>query len=161
VELFHPGPAHGVDDTVVWLPESSVLFTGDVVMSGVTPFVPMGSVSGSLAAIADLRELGATTIVTGHGPVTGPEVLDETEGYLHWLQALAREGLAAGLSPVDVVRETDLGKYADLLDPERLLPNLHRAYAEQQDTVPCHPMDIGALFAEMVAYHGKLPACVA
>jgi cyclase len=161
IELFHPSAAHSIDDTVVWLPDSSVLFTGDIVMSGVTPFVPMGSVSGSLAAIAELRSLAPATIVTGHGPVAGPSVLDETEDYLRWLQALAKDGLAAGLSPLELAKETGLGKYADLLDPERLLPNLHRAYAEEQGAVPGQPLDIGRLFAEMIAYHGELPACLA
>lgn len=159
IELFHPGAAHSIDDTVVWLPESSVLFTGDIVMSGVTPFIAMGSVSGSLAAIAELRRLQPATIVAGHGPVTGPEVLDQAEGYLRWVQDLAREGHAAGLGPFEVAQEADLGGYADLLDPERLLPNLTRAYAEEQGALPGQPMDIGTLFAEMIKYHGGLPAC--
>src|SRR4051812_17791681 len=34
-ELFHPGPAHTTGDTVVWVPEQKVLFTGDIVMNGV------------------------------------------------------------------------------------------------------------------------------
>ncbi|MHC3474080.1 MBL fold metallo-hydrolase [Streptomyces sp. 7R007] len=158
-ELLHLGPAHTTDDTVVWLPEQRVLFTGDLVMSGVTPFCPMGSVSGSLDAIAELRRLNARTVVTGHGPVAGPEALDRAEGYLRWVQELARQGLAAGIGPLQLARETDLGEWAELLDSERLVPNLHRAYAEVLGGVPGERMDIGALFGEMVEFHGGLPAC--
>ncbi|WP_069768279.1 MBL fold metallo-hydrolase [Streptomyces sp. LUP30] len=158
-ELVHPGPAHTTDDTVVWLPEQRVLFTGDLVMAGVTPFCSMGSVSGSLAALDRLRALDAQVLVTGHGPVAGPEVLDVTEGYLRRVQQLAKEGVAAGLDPLDVAREADLGEYAELLDPERLVPNLYRAYAEERGAAPGHPLDIGELFGKMIEYHGGLPVC--
>lgn len=158
-ELVHVGPAHTTNDTVVWLPERSVLFTGDLVMSGVTPFCLMGSVSGSLTALEELRAFGADTVVTGHGPVTGPEVFDVAEGYLRRVQELAADGMAAGLTPLEVAREADLGAYAELLDSERLVPNLHRAYAEANGGVPAAPMDVGALFGEMVEYHGGLPNC--
>ncbi|AOR32937.1 MBL fold metallo-hydrolase [Streptomyces fodineus] len=159
MELIHPGPAHSTDDTAVWLPEQRVLFTGDLVMSGVTPFIPMGSLAGSLAAIAVLRGLGAETVVPGHGPVGGPELLDGTERYLRWLRELARTARAAGLSPLEAAREADLGEFAGLLDSERLVPNLHRAYAEEEGAAPGAPLDIGALFAEMVDHHGGLPVC--
>ncbi|MER6217047.1 MULTISPECIES: MBL fold metallo-hydrolase [unclassified Streptomyces] len=161
VELIHPGTAHTAGDTVVWLPEQRVLFTGDVVMSGATPFCLTGSVSGSLAVVEELRALAPRTVVAGHGPVGGPELLDATAGYLRHVQRLAAEGLAAGLTPLEAAREADLGPYADLLDAERLVPNLHRAYAEAAGAPPGHRLDVDQLFREMVAFHGGLPACAA
>jgi cyclase len=166
VELMHLGPGHTTNDTVVWLPEQRVLFTGDIVMSGVTPFCPLGSVAGSLRVIERLRGFGAATMVTGHGQVTGAEVFDVTERYLRWLQALAKSGIAAGLAPRDVARETDLGEFADLLEPERLIPNLHRAFAEERNAAHGEALDIGAMaremgviFREMVDYHGGPLTC--
>ncbi|MER5886582.1 MBL fold metallo-hydrolase [Streptomyces sp. NPDC001941] len=158
-ELLHVGPAHTTGDTVVHLPERGVVFTGDLVMAGATPFCPMGSVSGSLAALDRLRALGATTVVPGHGPVGGPELYDLNEAYLRRLQDLAREGVAAGLTPLEVARESGPGPFADLLDAERLVPNLHRAYAEERGAEPGVPLDVPALFAEMTEHHGGLPAC--
>ncbi len=131
-ELVNVGPAHTASDTVVWLPAQRVLFTGDVVMSGVTPFCPMGSVPGSLTAVARLRALEPAIVVPGHGQVGGPELLDETDAYFRWLQELARRGLAAGLQPLELAREADLGDYAGWLDAERLVANLHRAYADER-----------------------------
>ncbi|MEV5336619.1 MBL fold metallo-hydrolase [Streptomyces werraensis] len=158
-ELLHPGPAHTTGDTAVWLPEQRVLFTGDLVMNGVTPFCPMGSVAGSLAALRTLRALGARTVVPGHGPVGGPELLDVNEGYLLRLQRLAADGLAAGLGPLETAREAGPGPYAGLLDSERLVPNLHRAFHEALGGRPGDPLDIPALFKEMTRYHGGLPVC--
>ncbi|MFD0449255.1 MBL fold metallo-hydrolase [Streptomyces indonesiensis] len=77
-ELMHLGTAHTRNDTVVWLPRQRVLFTGDVVMSGATPFCLTGSISGSLDVIGHLRSLNPESVVSGHGPVGGAELLDET-----------------------------------------------------------------------------------
>lgn len=160
-ELIHPGVAHTTGDTVVWLPDRRVLFTGDLIMSEVTPFVPMGSVSGSLAAIAAMRELGPLTVVPGHGPVGGAELLDATEEYLRWAWDLAVAGRAAGASALEVALEADKGPYADWRDPERLVPNLRRAYAELDGAEPGAELDMIELFGEMVEFHGGLPACLA
>ena len=60
VELYPvPTPAHTTKNVVVWIPERAVLFSGDLVFVGGTPFVPMGSVSGSLAALDWLKQIGA------------------------------------------------------------------------------------------------------
>ncbi|MGW0737865.1 MBL fold metallo-hydrolase [Streptomyces sp. NPDC002851] len=159
-EVLHIGPAaHTTDDTVVWLPEQRVLFTGDLVMNGVTPFVPMGSVTGSLAALDRLRALGPRVVVPGHGPVGGTGMFDVNERYLRWVWDLAGRALAEGRAPLEAARAADLGEFAGLLDAERLVPNLHRAQAELRGAEPGAPLDIGALFAEMVEYHGSLPEC--
>jgi len=160
VELIHLGPAaHTTGDTAVWLPRQRVLFAGDVLMSGVTPFCLMGSVSGSLAALRRLRALGPVTVVPGHGPVGGPELIDANEAYFRRLVRQAEQGVAAGLTPLQLAREQGPGPYADLLDAERLVPNLHRAYAELAGAAPGAPLEVGALFREMAEYHGALPAC--
>jgi cyclase len=161
-ELIYVGPAHTTNDVVVWIPQDKVLFAGDVVLSGATPFSLMGSLTGTLAAVDRLATLGAETVVCGHGPVTGPEVFAETTAYLRWLQRLAVDGAAAGLSPLAVARDTDLGGFADLLDPERLVGNLHRAYAELEGGLPARPLDVVGIFAEMIEYNGgRLPTCLA
>ena len=67
VELQFVGPAHTTNDVVAWLPQQRVLFAGDLVFNGGTPFVVMGSVAGSLAALERIRQLGADVVVPGHG----------------------------------------------------------------------------------------------
>ncbi|MFD0513430.1 hypothetical protein ACFQ0Q_30075 [Streptomyces aureus] len=136
-----------------------MLFTGDVVWSGVTPYILMGSVTGSLRALERMRALGASVVVPGHGPVGGPELLDATESYVRWLQDLARDGLRRGVGPLQAAREADLGAFSGLLDSERLVGNLHRAYAELEGLAPGARIDVAASFKEMVAFHGALPSC--
>lgn len=160
-ELLHPGVAHTGGDTVVWLPERSVLFTGDLVMNGVTPFCLMGSVRGSLRALRWLRSFGARTVVPGHGQVGGPELFDRDEAYYRWVQRLAADGVRRGVPPLALARETDLGDFADLVDPERLVGNLHRAYAEERGEPDGGPLDVVAAFHEVVEYHGGPLTCLA
>jgi cyclase len=159
LEVQHVGPAHTTNDVVVWVPDRGVLFAGDVVMAGATPFCLMGSVEGSLRAIERLRELGAQTIVAGHGPVSGPEIFDVNESYLRWVLRLATEGVRVGRTPLQAARGADLGEFAQLLDAERLAGNLYRAYQELGGAAPGAPVDVLAGFQEMVAYHGRLPDC--
>ncbi len=40
--LFAGGPAHTTNDVVVWIPERSVLFAGDLLFNGGTPFLLSG-----------------------------------------------------------------------------------------------------------------------
>ncbi|WP_407553934.1 MBL fold metallo-hydrolase [Streptomyces sp. Pv4-95] len=160
VQLIHPGVAHTPGDTIVWLPGHRIVFTGDLVFHGGTPFVFMGSLTGSLRAIEVLRSLDAVTVVPGHGPVTGPEVYDDIERYLRFVQRLAVDGHAAGRTPLEVARETDLGPFAELAESERLVANLHRAYAELSGAAPGSPLDPVAGFGDMTVMNGGIPmAC--
>ncbi|WP_117210688.1 MBL fold metallo-hydrolase [Allorhizocola rhizosphaerae] len=154
IELIHVGPAHTTNDIVIWVPDERILFAGDVIMSGVTPFCLMGSVAGSLRAIERLRALDPAVIVAGHGEVGGPELLDANESYLRWIQGLAHNGQ----SIMDAARQADLGDFGKLLDSERLIGNLHRAFAERDGST-----DVNVLkaFQDMVAFHGRLPDCQA
>lgn len=161
VRLVHPGGvAHTTGDTVVHLPRQGVVFTGDLIFEGGTPFVPMGSLSGSLRALGVLRSLGAETVVPGHGPVTDPSAYDATERYLRFVAGLAEEGRAKGLTPLETARAADLGDFAGLRESERLVANLHRAYAELDGRPEGSPLDAAAVFADMAAMNGGVPvAC--
>src|SRR3990172_771498 len=130
VELIFVGPAHTTNDIVAWIPERKVLFAGDIVFNEGTPFAMMGSVAGWLDALELLQALPIETIVPGHGPVCGPGVLDEVAAYLRMVQTAAKKGSEAGLGPLEPAYQPDLGRFAWLLDKERFVGNLHRAFSE-------------------------------
>ncbi|WP_240136558.1 MBL fold metallo-hydrolase [Streptomyces sp. MUM 178J] len=161
VHLIHPGgPAHTRGDTLVHLPRQRIVFTGDLVFQGGTPFVPAGSLSGSLRALDVLRSLDADIVVPGHGPVTDPSAYDATERYLRFVAGLAEQGRAEGLSPLQTARAADLGAFAALQESERLVANLHRAYAELEGAPEGSPLDLAAAFGDMTTMNGGAPvAC--
>jgi cyclase len=153
-EVIHPGVAHTVGDSVVWLPHRRVLFTGDLIFEGGTPFFLMGSLSGSLRALERLRALGAETVVPGHGAVTDPSAFDRTERYLRFVADVAQRGHAAGRTPLEAARATDLGDFAQLRERERLVANLHRAYAELDGLPEGAPLDPLPAFRDMAVMNG-------
>jgi cyclase len=156
VELVHVGPAHTTNDVVAWVPDHRVLLSGDLVFSGGTPFVVMGSVAGSLVALDRLRALEPAVVVPGHGPIGGRELLDQQEAYLRWVQGVAADADGAGLGPLDAAREADLGPFAGWHDPERLVGNLHRAASERRGEPLGTPLGLEP-FLEMVEYNGGRP----
>jgi cyclase len=152
------GPAHTTNDVTVWLPAERVLFAGDLVFNGGTPFVVMGSVQGTLDAIDRLRAFEASVIVPGHGPVCDAGVLDDQVAYLRFVQEVARAGHAAGLTPLAAAQQADLGRFAAWHDAERLAGNLHRAYAElEPGHVPGAALDLASVFGDMITLNGGRP----
>ncbi|MBZ5740942.1 MBL fold metallo-hydrolase [Nocardioides mangrovi] len=159
VELRVLGPAHSTHDVGVWLPEQRVMFAGDLAFSGGGhPIFLEGSMHGFRDAVRRMRELAPEVLLPGHGPVCRGEevgrVLDELEAYVDWTEAVARESIAAGLSPLEAALEHRDGPYRAWAEGERVVCNLHRAYVELSDLEPSVPLSIPALWSEMVALHG-------
>jgi cyclase len=161
MDIVYVGPAHTPSDVVCWLPDRGVLLAGDIVFHGGTPFVLMGSITGSLTALEQVASLGASVIVPGHGRVAGPEVLDDQIAYLRFVQDLARQGREAGIGPLAAAEEArrsgQLEPFAMWHDSERLVGNLHRAYAELDGAEPGAPIDLLAGIAGMIEFNGGRP----
>jgi len=149
-------PAHTTNDSLVWLPEQQVLFCGDLLFNGGTPFLLMGSVTGAIDVLTNvLAPIPARVIVPGHGRPCGSELIATVLGYLRFVLEAAREGMSAGLSPLAVAGDLDLGEYTGWLDSERIVGNLHRAYADLDPTSP--DVDVLAALGDMVAFNGGRP----
>ncbi|MFD7082123.1 MBL fold metallo-hydrolase [Streptomyces sp. NPDC059918] len=157
VRVIHPGVAHTTGDSIVFLPRQGIVFTGDLVFAEGTPFLAMGSLAGSLRALELLRSLDAETVVPGHGPLTDPSAYEATERYLRYVAELARECRAKGLSPLEAARRADLGEFAAWRESERLVANLHRAYAELAGEPEGAPLNILAVLQDMTEMNGGTP----
>jgi cyclase len=155
IDLRHPGhEAHTHGDVVAWLPRQRVLFTGDLLFHHVTPLVLQGSIAGALRSMDWLSQFPASRIVPGHGPIIDEaelaEVLDAQARYFRLIQRTARAGLAAGRTPLQAAGDCDLGEFAAWPDSQRIVLNLHRAYADAAgDTI-----DLLSAFTDAVAFNG-------
>ena len=68
-------------------------------------------------------------------------------------------GIAAGRSPLEQAQATELGRFGEWSDTERLAGNLHVAYREA-DANPAFSVDDA--IGEMMIYNGgQLPRCLA
>jgi cyclase len=156
IDLLHFGtPAHTTNDVVAHLPEQRITYCGDLLFAGGTPFAVQGSVHGWLTALDRLAELDADRLVPGHGQVCGPEEITNTRNYLEFVGAVAERAHRRGLTPLEAALETDLGTFATLTDPERIVGNLHRAYADIDDPEqPGKPLPLPDILGDMQHYHG-------
>lgn len=157
VHVLHPGyAAHTLGDSVAFIPAAATLFTGDLLFNQVTALVFMGSLDGALRSLDWIAEFDADVVVPGHGAVLQRHdvdaVLEEHRRYYRLIQTAAREGVAAGMSPLETARRTELGVFAAFPDPERIVLNLHRAYVE----ITGGPFDLVAAFEDAVRYNGAL-----
>ncbi|MDP1646973.1 MAG: MBL fold metallo-hydrolase [Rubrivivax sp.] len=101
--LLQPlGPAHTPEDLVVFLPQTRVLFAGDIVFRGRIPFVGQADSGRWIEALDRLIEFDARLIVPGHGPAsaTAQSDLKLTRDYLQHLRQTMAEA-ARMLEPFD------------------------------------------------------------
>lgn len=165
VELHHVGPAHTRSDVVVWLPDQRVLFAGDIVFAGGQPFLVEGSVSGYPKGLAAIRALEPEILVPGHGPVCrGVEIgalLDDLDAYAAFVAEVARDGHAAGRTPLEAATAAKDNRFASWQESERLVGNLYRAYSELDGNPIDHRIPLGAVWTDMVAFNGGPIGCFA
>ena len=130
LQLFHLGPAHTIDDTLVFLPDEKILFAGDVAFFYVTPLAFEGNISGWIDVAGKILEMDIEWIVPGHGPIGGKPELALMREYLVRVRDQARQGFESGLSAEATAAAIDLGRYAAWTEFERILPNTQRLYRE-------------------------------
>ncbi|MHA7899280.1 MAG: MBL fold metallo-hydrolase [Henriciella sp.] len=96
VRLIHAPTAHTDGDTFIYFEEADVLHTGDLMFSGMFPFVDItsgGTFSGYVAASQAMADLATETtrIIPGHGPLSTEAdialILDMLEGTMAAVQA--------------------------------------------------------------------------
>jgi len=132
-ELKHRGGAHTPGDTMVWLPQKNVLFSGDVVyvdrMLGV---IPVSSTKQWLATFAVIEALNPAALVPGHGRVTNLATAKaDTQAYLLALRAHMKQAVDDGTDVSAAVKSFNAAPFLRLLNAAELMPgNASRTYLE-------------------------------
>ena len=104
VELRWPGVAHTRGDTLVWLPQERILFTGDVCVNGSFNYVHDSNLSGWIAALEGAKKLGAVRVCPGHGPIGGPEIIADQQEYFVEVRRGVQQ-LMAKASTAEAIRQ--------------------------------------------------------
>ena len=101
VNVFHVAPAHTDGDAVVHFRAANAVHGGDVLFTGMYPFIDLssgGTAAGMIAALDRLASLGdeGTKFIPGHGPLASRaevrEVRDLLKAMCLRVQSLARAG---------------------------------------------------------------------
>jgi cyclase len=115
IRLLHPGIGHTHSDLVVWLPETRVLFTGDLVANGPYNAVGNSTIHAWLRTLDRLVAFDPDIVVPGHGAAGGPELITAQHRYFETVidavDATVRRG-------GDVARAVPAIREAVLADPD-------------------------------------------
>ena len=149
VTFLELGPAHTGGDTVVHVPDAGTVFTGDLLFIDGTPIV-WSSLSNWITACDRILELGATTLVPGHGPVTDASGVRDVRRYLTYIADQAAQRFRAGMDPAQAADDIDISDFADWGDPERIAANVVAAYRELDPSLPAATPP--ELFVRMAAW---------
>ena len=102
IQVRHVGLAHTPEDLVVYVPDSGVLFAGDLVFRGRIPFVGEADSRHWIESLGRLIEIRPKVLIPGHGPASTEPVadLELTREYLKYLRTTMAEA-ARNLEPFD------------------------------------------------------------
>ncbi len=101
VQIKHVGMGHTRGDTIVWLPQEKVLFSGDLVEYGAAAYAGDAQLAQWPETLEILRGFGAERLVPGRGPALltrddANRAIDYTRSFVETLFSSARESVAAG-----------------------------------------------------------------
>lgn len=145
VHLIEVGPAHTEGDTLVFVPQDRVVYTGDILFIDGTPIIWAGPVGNWIRACDRILAMDVVSIVPGHGPVTDKSGVRSVRDYLVFIERETRARHAAGLSAWEAAQDIDLGAFGRWMDSERLAVSVDSIYREiNGDTTP---RDLVALIA--------------
>ena len=139
VQIIHIGRSHTAGDTVVWLPKERVLFSGDVVEFGATPYCGDAHFADWPGTLAAAEALGAEALVPGRGralvnAAECREAIEGTRAFTADLFAVVQRASAggAGLKEVyDQAMAEMRPKYGHWVIFEHCMPfNVTRAHDE-------------------------------
>ena len=104
MQIHHAGPAHTPGDSFVWLPQKSVMFSGDIVY--VERMLGVGTQSNSKSWINVFQTMAAykpAYLVPGHGkPTTLAEATIDTYDYLVFLRAAIGDFIDQGRDMTEI-----------------------------------------------------------
>src|SRR5579859_6238076 len=80
VSLLEVGPAHTNGDTLVYVPQDRVIFSGDILFIEGHPIMWAGPVGNWIRACERILALDVETIVPGHGPITDKQGVARLKG---------------------------------------------------------------------------------
>jgi len=154
VSLIELGPAHTAGDAIVHVPDAGVVFTGDLLFIEGTPVMWAGPASNWIEACDRILELGAETLVPGHGPVTDAAGVRDVQRYLRYVSQEARARFAAGMDEEAAAEDIDIApEFGDWGDRERIVVNVATVYRELDPALP--PASPPELFVRMARWRAR------
>jgi glyoxylase-like metal-dependent hydrolase (beta-lactamase superfamily II) len=133
VQVVHRGGGHTPGDSMVWLPDSGVVFTGDVVyVDRILGLHPVSKTKTWVQSFAALEALNPKVVVPGHGRVTTlSQAQKDTGALLKALRGHMTQAVTDGTDLAAAVKGFDAAPFRHLQHVDIWLPQLaNRTYLE-------------------------------
>jgi glyoxylase-like metal-dependent hydrolase (beta-lactamase superfamily II) len=139
VKIMQVGRGHTKGDTIVWLPQEKILFSGDLVEYGATPYAGDAYFNDWPKTLDNLAALKPEKLVPGRGATLqtaaqAQAALDGTRAFLTELYGAVKASAAAGKDLRDVYREAHAAlkpRYGQWVIFDHCMPfDVSRAYDE-------------------------------
>ena len=139
VKIWHPGRGHTKGDTVVWLPQQKILFSGDLVEADAACYTGDAYLADWPATLDALAALKPEKLIPGRGPaLLNPQQVQKglayTRDFVSTLYRSAQEAVARGMdlaACMKHVRRAMDPKFAQVFIYEHCLPfDVTRAHDE-------------------------------
>jgi len=124
VKMISLGDCLGEGDCVIYLPQQKVLFAGDVVIPNFMPYTEgrTATTRNWIKALQYLNTLDIDTVVPGHGPVGGKDLIKNQLDFLTALVLEVKRAAEAGKNAEAAAKEIKLPTYANWARYNEWLP---------------------------------------
>ena len=113
IQILHTGRGHTGGDVVVFLPQEKLLFTGDLLLPGLS-YMGDAFAQDWPNALEALRALDFDTVLPGHGaPMQGKEKIDHFQAYLRDLWTKTASMKQQGLTWQQTAEQIDMTNHSN------------------------------------------------
>lgn len=124
IQIHFFGRAHTGGDVGIYLPAEKILFTGDMLLGGIS-YMGDGFVSDWAQTLENLKQLDFELILPGHGPgFRDFERIDNVQAYYRDLTEAVIDMKTRGLTAAETAARVDLRSHAETLGVRNLGANL-------------------------------------
>ncbi|MCH8174422.1 MAG: MBL fold metallo-hydrolase [Proteobacteria bacterium] len=124
IQIHFFGRAHTGGDVGIYLPAEKILFTGDMLLGGIS-YMGDGFVSDWAQTLENLKQLDFELILPGHGPgFRDFERIDNVQAYYRDLTEAVIDMKTRGLTAAETAARVDLRAHAETLGVRNLGANL-------------------------------------
>ena len=152
IEFLFLGHAHTAGDAVAYLPKQKILCTGDACVNGAFNFLGHSDTASWIRVLEKAQQLDVTTVCPGHGAMAGKDLLETQKRYFVDLRRIVKEGIAAGKTREEIVKNIDLPWYKEWTGVAPTGPNVEYVYDELTGRVA--PWDLAEDYG---VYEGPSP----
>lgn len=151
VVLYEVGPGHTSGDAIVYVPDESVAFAGDIAFIGSTPVMWSGPLENLVTALERLLSLNASIMVPGHGPLASRADIQKIIDYWHFVHEHIHQFFQQDMLPHEAAnsvlksRAFTESPYRNWSCAERLVTNAYTLYRQWGANLTTLPDPLGTL----------------